>query len=210
MEFNCGVAVPSAKNLSDKLRRATMSAARSSMGALGLQKVQFECAGSSQYGGGGGGVPLSTHKPEGTWVILPVVDEKDSCWPGSLLEHTAVVMSVPLLYGAGAVRHVGGVCILLIDVEDTTQSSFNFEPRPQGHAHTIASGAVLKSEMSMHMFWPWTTMYSFVPLAVCCQDWDDEVEQVLIKMGFPCSAFKMLAFTALTATAAKRTGARIS
>jgi hypothetical protein len=40
--------------------------------------------------------------------------------------------------------------MLLIDEGLTTQSSFSFEPRPQGHAHTVACGSVLKFAMSMH------------------------------------------------------------
>ena len=38
--------------------------------------------------------------------------------------------------------------MLLIDAADTAQSSLLFEPRPHGHAQTVAPGFVLKSEIS--------------------------------------------------------------
>ena len=96
-ELSAGVAVPSAAILSAWLRRETMSAARSSSAALGLQNVQLAWAACSQYDGGAGGVELlSTHRPDGTWTMRELAAEKASCWFGSDAEQFAVVTSDPV------------------------------------------------------------------------------------------------------------------
>lgn len=149
-----GVCVPRAEILSARLSRETMSAARSSIAALGSQKVQLAWSPTLQKTCGGSGDPPSTHRPEGTCTIWPLVAEYASCWFGSDAEHSAVVTAVPFVIGEIAARHVGGVCMLLIESADTTKSSLSFEPRPHGYVHTVAPGLVLKLSMSIHTAGP--------------------------------------------------------
>ncbi len=72
--------------------------------------------------------------------------EYDNCCKGSLASHSAVVMPVPFktaeMFGAETERHVGGDCMLVMELAAMTKSSFSFDPRPQGNVWTVAPGVV--------------------------------------------------------------------
>lgn len=77
---------------SPKLILDTISAARTSMSAVGSQMVQLAWPAVWHQSTG---EPESTHRPEGVCTIWPVAALKARVWAGSLVLHTAVVTTVP-------------------------------------------------------------------------------------------------------------------
>ncbi len=119
--------------LSFRLRRETMSAARSSSEAVSSQMGHADCGAEEHHLGAGSDVPPSTQSAgdEPTSVMAPLAAEKASACSGSEAEQSAVVTRAPT-DEVDATRHVAGVCCDLIDDALITQSSFCFEPRPHG------------------------------------------------------------------------------
>jgi hypothetical protein len=135
--------------LSATLSRLTMSAARSSSAASGLQKVHVLRGGVAHQFEGGIGLPPSTQRPEPVCVMRPVLASNKSICSGSPVLHVFVDTREPTEVEVAA-RHVAGVCPDFICEPVTIHTSFAPEPWPHGHVYTSAEGFVLKSLISMH------------------------------------------------------------